>query len=77
MPKTFAMVNAKPHCIPELRRNLPLVDQPRLIAVKQLVDVDACHKQVLLFFNRIPHIENAFRQTLAGGGLSAPLWPFK
>lgn len=48
MPKTFRMINTKPHGIPEFRHILPFVNQPRLRTYKQFIDIDIRNCQILV-----------------------------
>ena len=48
MPKTFRMINAEPHGIPEFRHILPFVNQSRLRTYKQFIDIDIRNCQILI-----------------------------
>ena len=62
--------------VPELRCDLPFVDQSGTSSREQFADVYLGKAEVLFLPVWIAHVENACRLPFAGGRLSAPLRPF-
>lgn len=76
MPRPAGSINMMSYRIPEMRHNLPFVDESRLIPDKQGLYVDFGKFQNTGANVRVGQIKNAFRELLACSGLPAPLRPF-
>ena len=69
------MVDLKANGIPQLRRDLPLVNQPWRCTFQQALWIQFGHGDVLLFLLRLIHLQNAGSDLFRRSGFAAPLWP--
>ena len=76
MSAAKVVVHFKSHTVPKRWRNLPLINQSRGVAVKELLYIYFGGLQILLLSQGIRHIQLTGRLLLGSGGLSAPFWPF-
>ena len=76
MTPTRRVVHVKPNRIPELRRILPFIDQPRLRPPHQFGYVDSRLREITVASYRIRHVQNAFCMLFACRSLATPFRTF-
>ena len=69
MPESFSVINPVAYRIPELRNNLPFVNQTRTSPFKKCIDVYVRNLKIFILRLWIAHIQHAFRPSLAFGDL--------
>ena len=70
------MINCKANRIPELRSNLPFVQQSRLRTFKKSARLEVSNLEIAHQGILVGHVKDALGNLLSGCRLTTPLWTF-